>query len=179
MLIVASTNPVKIAAAHAATQNMGFDVPNVQGVAVDSGVPDQPWGHDQTRQGAYNRVLAAQKLQPQANMWVGLEGGVDWQTNAQGTKQLVCFAWGVVLDKVDNYGEACTASLVLPPKVAELVESGLELGHATDQVFAQLNSKHKGGAVGILTDGVIDRQAYYTHALSLALVPLRQAGLYQ
>ena len=179
MLIVASQNPVKIAAASAACQAMGFDVGQGQGVAVASGVPDQPWGHEQTRQGAYNRVLAAQKLHPNAQMWVGLEGGVDWQENAQGTKQLVCFAWGVVLDKNGGYGEACTATLSLPPKVAELVAGGMELGLADDQVFAQLNSKQQGGATGILTDGVINREAYYTHALTLALVPLKQAGLYQ
>jgi inosine/xanthosine triphosphatase len=157
---------------------MGFGNIEGQGVAVESGVPNQPWGHIQTRQGAYNRVLAAQKLQPHAHMWVGIEGGVDWQINAQGLKQLVCFAWATVLDKNGVYGEACTASLVLPPAVAALVHGGMELGLANDQVFAQLNSKQQGGAVGILTQGVIDRTTYYTHALTLALVPLKQKTLY-
>ena len=45
------------------------------------------------------------------------------------------------------------------------------LGDADDAVFADTNSKQKGGTVAKVTKGMIDRTAYYEHALHLALVP--------
>ena len=72
-------------------------------------------------------------------------------------------------DLVIGYGK--TATFQLPSEVARLVkEEGLELGHADDQVFQRVNSKHGGGTVGILTHGLIDRSKYYQHAIQLALV---------
>ena len=68
---------------------------------------------------------------------------------------------------------------MLPPKVQSLVEQGIELGHANDQVFSEHNSKHAGGAVGSLTGGVIGRQALYEHAMALALVAYKKPALFQ
>lgn len=48
---------------------------------------------------------------------------------------------------------------------------GIELGHANDQVFAEHNSKQKGGALGSLTNGLLGRTEYYVQAVILALVP--------
>ena len=62
-------------------------------------------------------------------------------------------------------------TLPLPPRVAELVESGLELGEANDRVFSTLNSKQGGGAFGLLTDGAMTREGVYTQTLVLALIP--------
>lgn len=45
------------------------------------------------------------------------------------------------------------------------------LGDADDAVFADTNSKQKGGTVAKVTKGLVDRTAYYEHALHLALVP--------
>ena len=45
------------------------------------------------------------------------------------------------------------------------------LGDADDAVFADTNSKQKGGTVAKVTKGMVDRTAYYEHALHLALVP--------
>ena len=60
----------------------------------------------------------------------------------------------------------------------ELVESGVELGVADDQVFGHTNSKHQGGAVGLLTGNAVDRRALYAQAVALALVPFKNAELY-
>ena len=75
-------------------------------------------------------------------------------------------------------GEARTATFQLPPEIAGLVRQGVELGHADDRVFGRSNSKEKDGAIGILTDGLVDRKAYYAHAVMLALVPFKKPGLY-
>ncbi|MEO7963075.1 MAG: DUF84 family protein, partial [Gemmatimonadaceae bacterium] len=47
----------------------------VQHVAVPSGVPDQPWGDDETIRGARNRTVAA-RVALDADLGVGIEGGV-------------------------------------------------------------------------------------------------------
>jgi putative aldouronate transport system permease protein len=58
-----------------------------------------------------------------------------------------------------------------------LVRAGLELGHADDRVFGRDNSKQANGAIGILTDDVVDREAYYVHAVIMALVPFKNPAL--
>jgi inosine/xanthosine triphosphatase len=87
------------------------------------------------------------------------------------------FAWIVVLSK-NGCCEARTATFELPTKVVELVRGGMELGHADDQVFQRNNSKQKRGAVGLLTDNVIDRTEYYAHAVVLALVAEKNSNQY-
>jgi non-canonical (house-cleaning) NTP pyrophosphatase len=66
----------------------------------------------------------------------------------------------------------------LPPKVAELIAGGMELGPADDQVFGRTNSKQAGGAIGLLTDDVVTRSDYYTEAIIFALVPFKNPQYY-
>jgi non-canonical (house-cleaning) NTP pyrophosphatase len=54
----------------------------------------------------------------------------------------------------------------------------MELGQADDQVFNQSHSKQKNGAVGLLTNDLIDRSEYYKQAVILALVPFLKPELY-
>jgi inosine/xanthosine triphosphatase len=62
--------------------------------------------------------------------------------------------------------------------MTELIRGGLEMGHATDQLYGMVNSKQKNSSVGVLTDDAIDRTAYYSHALVLALIPFKHPHLY-
>ena len=81
--------------------------------------------------------------------------------------------------KEGRSGRARTATFELPAAVASLMETeGLELGDATDRVFSATNSKQKGGSVGMLTHELIDRQAYYEHAVTLSLIPFMNRALY-
>jgi non-canonical (house-cleaning) NTP pyrophosphatase len=54
----------------------------------------------------------------------------------------------------------------------------MELGHADDLVFNKSNSKQENGAVGILTENVIDRAEFYKQAVILALIPFKNPTLY-
>jgi inosine/xanthosine triphosphatase len=168
LIAVASTNPVKIAAALEGFRRMfpgeTFDA---QGSAVPSGVRDQPMTDDETRQGAINRAQAVRQQQPEADYWIGIEGGVDDRYN-----QLLAFAWIVILSR-EFTGESRTATFTLPEAVAALVRQGVELGDADDRIYGRQNSKQKNGSVGLLTGDVIDRSAYYAHAVILALIPFR------
>jgi len=62
--------------------------------------------------------------------------------------------------------------------VVALIQAGMELGHADDLVFQAQNSKQQGGSVGLLTHGLITREAYYQQAMVLALIPFLNESLY-
>lgn len=167
-IVVASKNPAKIwAVREAFAVHFPEQLLEVEGVSVSSDVSDQPMGDLETQTGARNRVASAQKLVPSADYWVGLEGGVQHQGD-----YLMAFAWMCIRDSHGKIGESRSMSLPLPPKVRRLVDSGLELGAANDQVFATTNSKQKGGAYGLLTGGILTRESVYRDTLVTALVPL-------
>ena len=166
-VVVTSHNPVKIAAAREDFLSQ-FPTREIQLIplAVESGVPDQPMSDEETRQGARNRVANARLKNPDADYWVGLEGGLDFFDG-----RLMAFAWMVIAAGNDQISEIRSVTLPLPPEVQALVSEGLELGEANDRVFSTLNSKQGGGAFGLLTDGLMTREGIYTQTLILALIP--------
>jgi inosine/xanthosine triphosphatase len=172
-ITVASLNPVKLHAAIAAFQQM-FPAQDfvVAGVSVPSGVPDQPTSQSETMQGARNRAENARDARPASDYWVGIEGGIE-----DSPLGMTCFARVHVLARDGSAGLGQTAVFYLPQEVAELVRGGLELGAADDRVFGRDNSKQANGAIGLLTDDLVDREAYYTHAVIMALVPFKNREL--
>lgn len=172
-ITVASQNPVKLKAALAAFQQMFPEERfEAEGVAVPSGVPDQPTSVSETMKGARNRAEKARATAPDTDFWVGIEGGIE--DTAQG---MSCFARVHVLGRDGIIGLGQTAVFYLPREVAALVRGGLELGLADDKVFGRDNSKQANGAIGLLTDDLVDREAYYTHAVIMALVPFKNRAL--
>ncbi|MDX1907407.1 MAG: inosine/xanthosine triphosphatase [Bacteroidia bacterium] len=172
-VVVASTNPTKIQAARGGLSAMFPDKTlTLTGVSVPSGVPDQPVGDDETLTGARNRVMAARAAHPDADVWIGIEGGI-----APRGETLDAFAWVCVMGKT-GYGTARSAAFELPRAVRALTDAGLELGSAMDQLFQAVNSKHHQGAVGLLTGDVITREQLYQPAVVLALIPFRHPDLY-
>jgi len=172
-VVVASTNPVKVRATLGAFAAMfrGSAV-DVRGIQVQAAVSEQPYGDDETRRGAAERASSAQALAPEAALWVGIEGGI-----ADLGTEMSAFAWVVVRSR-RRMGQARTGTFFLPQAVVDLVRQGFELGDADDRVFGKMNSKQDAGAVGLLTGGVIDREALYRHAVSLALIPFKSESLY-
>ncbi|MFH0863752.1 MAG: inosine/xanthosine triphosphatase [Candidatus Gottesmanbacteria bacterium] len=173
-IIIASTNPVKISAVQ---QGFSLMFPqekfNIKDVAAKSGVGKQPMTNWQTISGALNRVNYISQVEPKADYWVGIEGGVE---EIKGEMEV--FAWVVIKDKSGRVSKGKTGTFTLPQKVVKLVKQGMELGEADDIVFSQKNSKQKTGAVGLLTGNVIDRTKYYIEAVILALIPFRNKNLY-
>ncbi len=171
---VASKNPVKIEAVRLGFAQMfpALDRFEVFGRGVESGVSAQPMGNDETLAGALNRVERLMHGLPDADYWVGIEGGVE--DDALG---LAAFAW-VVIRSGEKTGYGKTATFFLPPRVADLVRQGKELGEADDLVFGRMNSKQEDGAVGLLTQNVIDRTRLYQPAVVLALIPFCNSQLY-
>ena len=180
---VGSKNPVKLAAVRQAFFRAFPDRPLVcVGHDVPSGVSDQPWGHAETEMGARQRALRAFLAETRADYAVGIEGGV-----VKGNYGLRSVAYVAIRRSRDSWESVeHTASFKLPPRVERLLrghEPGhgrLELGAACDLVFNETNSKQQGGTVGAVTRGLLDRTAYYEHAIVCALAPFLHdnSGLY-
>lgn len=172
-IVVASQNPVKCDAAIAAFQRMfpqeDFELSSI---AVESGVDEQPMSDRETFRGARQRAENARIARPGADFWIGIEGGVE-----DGREGMLALAWVVVLGK-DREGKGRTGGFMLPEAVARRVREGVELGEANDAVFSRHNSKQQEGAIGILTNGVIDRRELYEHGVVLALTTFKTSRIY-
>lgn len=173
LIIVGSKNPVKLSCTESAFSEAFSKSFLVNGVNAASGVSDQPIGNEETFQGAKSRAENAKKIFPEADFWVGIEGGIDEDDHG-----MFAFAWIYIKDSKNQSSQSKTGTFYLPKKISELVKSGMELGEADDLVFKQENSKQQGGSVGILTHGVVDRKAYYSQAIILALIPFVNKNLY-
>lgn len=163
VIALGSTNPAKIGAVHTAlsTRWPGVRIISVSG---ESGVPDQPWGDAETRRGALNRARLALNNTPEASLGIGLEGGlIDTEFG------VLANAWCAVVDRAGRVGIGGGVGFMLPPAVERMVRDGWELGPAMDALTGITESKTQMGAVGILTDGLIDRQEAYAHTVKLAM----------
>ena len=172
LIAVGSTNPVKIAAARAVLAPLAPEA-RIEGVAVPSTVADQPFGDDETIRGALARAAAARDALG-AELGVGIEGGVVEQANGE---MRTC-AWAAIVGVNGKHGVGGSLSMPLPHEVAEMIRGGLELGHAMDRMVREHNTKHGKGAVGILTAGLVDRQAAYEVLVTYALAPFLTPELY-
>ena len=170
---VGSTNPVKIAAARAVLTSLAPDA-RIEGVAVASGVADQPFGDEETIRGALARATAA-RAALDAELGVGIEGGVVEQ--ADGSMR-TC-AWAAIVDAGGRQGVGGSLAMPLPARVAEMIRDGVELGHAMDRLVGEHDTKRGKGAVGILTAGLVDRQRAYEVLVRYALAPFLSEDLYK
>ncbi len=173
-VLVGSKNPVKLNATKQAFKKVfpevsfSFDVRS-----VESGVSDQPMGSIETYTGALNRVNELSQRDESVAYYVGIEGGIELVNG-----EMEVFAWVVIKDSDGRCGKSKTGTFYLPKKIVELVESGKELGSASDIVFGESNLKQKAGTIGKLTKGIISREKYYVEAVVLALVPFVNASEY-
>jgi len=172
-VIIASSNPVKVNAARDGFTSM---FPGEEfiftGIKLQHSINPQPMSSIETLNGAEERVRLCREFFEDADYWVGIEGGVDFEE-----EQMIAYAW-IVIQTRELSGKARTGSFTLPEKVAQLVREGKELGHADDIVFNRQNSKQENGAVGLLTRNIIDRRKYYEHAVVLALIPFLNPEYY-
>ena len=165
-VIAATTNPAKIQAIlHAFNQIFGEDSCQMTSIAVDSGVPEQPFGNEQTRAGARNRVTQARKIFPEADFWVAIEAGIDDDST---------FSW-VVIENQQQRGEARSATLPLPDVILTRVRAGEALGPVMSDYTRIDEIGRKGGAIGVFTAGKLTRSSVYHQAVILALSPFHNA----
>jgi inosine/xanthosine triphosphatase len=170
-IALGSTNPVKQAAVKNVL-SLVFEDAQISSFEVPSGVQEQPIGDAETRQGAYNRAKAVLDL-TDAEIGVGLEGGV-----IETEFGLMTCAWCVILRQDGTVGIGGGSHMMLPDSVASAIRSGIELGLAMDRLVGEKNTKHKEGAIGILTTGLLNRRQAYENIIRLAAAPFRSPNFY-
>jgi len=174
-ILVGSKNPVKIDAAKEAFSSYFKDL-EVEGVEVPSSVSDQPID-EETFEGAEHRVKVLRKLNDTAKIgasfFVGIEGGVINIYSKWFGIGVVC-----IMDTKGNIGFGTSPMFELWSDAMEQVLDGVELGDLMAEVTGDPQIKRKGGAVGFLTDGVVERKDLYISALELAIIPFIKKDLY-
>ncbi|WP_193769128.1 DUF84 family protein [Metasolibacillus meyeri] len=138
-----------------------FPQANFIHINVESGVAAQPLSTEETRQGAINRAKSTLQ-QTEADFAFGLEGGVQRVDD-----ELYCCNWGAVALKDGTVISSAGAQFVLPIEVANEVRTGKELGPVMDAFAKKENTRHHEGAIGIFTNGLINRQQMFEHIVTL------------
>jgi inosine/xanthosine triphosphatase len=128
---------------------------------VSSDVSAQPLSDNETMTGAINRAKNALKSED-AQIGVGLEGGVTKTEHGY----FLC-NWGAVVDCQLQPIVAGGARIPIPDEIGMLVSSGLELGDVMDQYVKKHNVRHNEGAIGIFTNGCVDRTEMFTQLSKL------------
>ncbi len=173
-VLITSTNPVKIESTKIGFARMFPTEPFVFAtITVPSGVSDQPMSDEETLEGAKNRIVNARREYPSVDYYVGIEGGIE--TRSEG---LMVIDWVVIENKIGQIGQAKMNAFYLPPAIAKLVQGGMELGAATDQIFQTQNIKSQESGIGLLTGHNIPRTDYLVFAMTLALIPFKNPSLY-
>lgn len=159
-IIIGSKNPVKI---QAVKQIFSFDDHEFIAVDVSSGVSEQPFSDEETIKGAVNRATEA-LLQGKGHIGIGLEGGV--QDTSFG---LFLCNWGALVTGDSQPIIAGGARILLPDDIAARLKSGEELGPVMDDYTKKQNIRKNEGAIGVFTNGVIDRAEMFSHVTKLLL----------
>jgi inosine/xanthosine triphosphatase len=182
---VGSRNEPKIEAVRSA---MAAYAPSVEvcGVAVESGVPEQPVGFEEIVQGAKNRAAAAQRS-GDCDLAVGIEDGLvalPAGVATQGTRHLNIGCAAVSDGRRVSLG--FSSAFAYPLGVTRpAVSDRLPIGELFDALWRKrrgesqrLPSARTSGNVGKLTAGALPRSEYARHAVLCALVSFVNPDLY-
>lgn len=160
-VIVASKNAAKIGAVSKVLSELKIDAELIS-IETDSGVSAQPRTISETRKGAVNRARNA-RLED-SDFAIGLEGGV-FELDGQ---MYLC-NWGALAAKGGKVYTAAGAQIPLPEEIANQLRNGRELGPVMDHYANETEIRHHKGAVGILTDGLINRDEMFVHVVKLLM----------
>ncbi|WP_380678866.1 DUF84 family protein [Salinigranum sp. GCM10025319] len=191
-IAVGSGNPVK----RDATARV-FPEATVEAVVVDSGVSEQPVGHDETRRGATTRARRALEVETRIgddsgtadgsgagyDLAVGIEGGVVANDGVAGDTEdgapdavdvvgddLSLVMWAAVTDG-RRLSRGGGPTLPVPDGIAARVRAGEELGPVMDDVLGVDDVAKKQGAAGAFTAGRLTRTDALEAAVAVAAGP--------
>ena len=179
---VGSANPPKIQAVRDALAALA-PAAEVEGVAVESGVAEQPVGFAEITAGARNRARAAFASGP-CDLAVGYEDGlVEIPGTAERWFNVGCAA---IVGR-EGEGLGFSSGFAYPPACAERAAEEREpIGDLFDALWRERRGGVRGAAsalsegnVGKLTSGALPRADYARHAVLCALVSFLHPDLYR
>ncbi len=164
--IVGSTNNAKVQAVKD-TVAIHFPEAIIEYMETDSGVSNQPFGDEETLDGAINRALNVRSLHKNA-IGIGLEGGVRLINE----KMYIC-NWGALVFTDGKRYTAGGAQIPLPDEIALEIQRGKELGPVIDAYFQALGLHQREGAMGMFTAGIVTRIDLFQHIIALLIGQLK------
>jgi inosine/xanthosine triphosphatase len=160
-IAVGSANMVKVSAVRSVMERIYGDV-RITAINADSGVPPQPFG-EQTHQGSVNRAKAALGNH---DMAVGIEAGVFEMLDG-----LYDIQYCTVIDSRGKMTCGQGPGFRYPDAVADLVRSGMTVGDSMRRIYGETDIGKKQGAIGLLSNGLLDRKTLTEQAVIAAMVP--------
>jgi len=158
---VGSANRVKVEAVRAVLERIYGDV-RITAVDIDSGVPPQPSEGD-TRKGAVNRAKGALGSH---DMSFGIEAGVFETEDG-----LYDIQYCAIVDNKGILSVGMGSGFRYPDDISELVREGYTVGDAVKKARGGSDIGKKQGAIGILSDGLMDRKSLTEQSVLAAMIP--------
>jgi len=171
-VIVGSKNPVKINATNNILRKIYGDI-EIESKNADSGVPDQPFGLEQTIKGAINRAKNA--YSEGFDLSIGIESGLMETPNS--TTGYIDLQWCAIFDG-DKITIGVSSGFEYPPEVVKEVLNGIEVGDVMDRVTGVNDLGQKKGAVSHLSHGLLDRTENTEQCVLTAMIPRMNEDLY-
>ena len=168
IISIGTTNKAKILAVQTVFKTV-FESCTFQTVNTPSNVSAQPCSDEETVEGAKNRALGAlQHVDTQTNsspeFGIGLEGGVkEFHSN-----MFVC-NWVALAVRDGPVFVAGGAQIPLPEHIANSIRAGKELGPLMDEYAQAHDTRQNKGAIGIFTDGLVNRSDMFEHIVRLVV----------
>jgi inosine/xanthosine triphosphatase len=188
LVALGSRRGPKLRALEAVLRELGreFGSAEIRAHDAPSGVRETPLDRAEIMRGAWNRAQSVRALVPDADLWVGMEGGLhietgDWRLQAGGpfSSSLQSPAsslgwlenWACVSNAARTYF-GCGGSIPLPEViVAEIAGKGRSLAEVIDELSGKQDVRSSEGAWGILTGGRLTREMVFQRALLNAFAP--------
>ena len=171
-VMVGSLNPVKLNATRNILEKIYGEI-DISSKDVDSGVPDQPFGLDQTIEGAINR--AKMSYTNEYDLSVGIESGLMQTPNT--LTGYIDLQWCAIFDG-ENITLGVSSGFEYPPEVIKEVLSGVEVGNVMDRITGVSNLGTKKGAVSHLSRDMLNRTENTEQCVLTAMIPRMNKELY-
>ena len=171
---VGSANGVKVAAVLDEFARVLPIATEVRGFEVKTGVPEQP-RDGQTLTGARNRAKAALAAWPEADYAVGIEAGLVRYPSHEGHLEAQAC---VVLDRLGLETHGWGPAFHYPGFVTQRALEGEMVSDILGPIANDLALGSTTGAIGYLTQGLLDRTGLSRLAILMAFVPRFRRDLY-
>ena len=171
-VVVGSKNPVKLNATRNILGWIYGDI-TVSSTNVDSGVPDQPFGLDQTVKGAVNRAKNA--FSEEFDLSVGIESGLLMVPET--LTGYIDLQWCAIYDG-NNITIGASSGFEYPPSVIKEVLNGVEVGDVMDKVTGVNDLGQKKGAVSYLSRDMLNRTENTEECVLTAMIPRMNNNIY-
>ncbi|MGB9718229.1 MAG: inosine/xanthosine triphosphatase [Thermoproteota archaeon] len=171
-IAIGSKNPVKVKAVENVMRKIYSDV-EIISLDVLADVSHTPLSDEECMKGALKRAKDAIEL-AKADLGIGMEGGIVKRLD-----RYFLTGWCIVVDKSGELAVGHGGGIELPKKIVEKVLGGEELGDVMDNILGIKETKRKMGAVGILTNGMVDRQEAWEKTLIYAMARKLKPELYE